>query len=179
MRNFPLLVLLAFSFGIACLSACKKKSDSSPASGGSSDTTIITLIDNGATYKDSTISTATPLKDPIQCSIKKTTTNSIFTMRLTATSAFPVIITISNATGPVNSIGAYKVTPVDSIAPKNISSFTEIFSGGENYSVDSVSVNISEAYGKTILGNYQMWLRNDSGSKIVSGNITCYKATIN
>jgi len=136
---------------------------------------MVTIIDSGITYSDSGSGTA------IQCIINKTTVNSYLTLNITGTATFPISVSISNASGPINSLGSYVIVPVDSSAAflsKNANSFTEIFSGGENYTVDSVAANITQAYGTTVLGTFQMWLNNSMGSKTITGNINCYKATI-
>ena len=123
------------------------------------------------------------------CDIQKTGKNSIFTMAATGRNAFPIFLTIT-ASGPASGVGIFKGkgAPI-SQKPDGASTdtlderaftptFKEAFSGGQEYAVDSVSVNIKESSSKpgkgtAVKGDYQMWVSNASGRKMVSGIIDC------
>ena len=123
------------------------------------------------------------------CDIVKTKDNSIFTMAVNGTAAFPVFLTIA-AVGPAGGVGTYKGkgTPIlqtsgnassDTVSDGSVTNgFKEAFSGGQADTVDSVAVNIKEATSKPgrgtlVKGDYQMWVSNASGSKTVTGIIDC------
>ena len=125
------------------------------------------------------------------CEIRKNANNSLFSMiyDIMPSSRFPIRIIILNAVGPANGIGIYKSTTsysqntTDTTTNKlsvasTGSSFKENFKGGQEYKVDSVTVNVTKATGPIIEGSYKMWLTNAVGSKTVVGTII-YRATIN
>jgi len=125
------------------------------------------------------------------CSLHKTTNSSFFSLACSMSSpSFPINIMILNVAGPANGIGVFKSiafnapSVTDTTANKlgtHIAgnSFAETFKGGQEYRVDSVTVNVTKAEGKTVEGNYKMWVSSATGSKMISGNIINNTATIN
>ena len=127
------------------------------------------------------------------CSLRKTAKNSvlIFNCYLPCPS-FPFALMIANAPGPLSGVGIYKApgsgitssktTKRDTIQNlldvRPISTFAETFTNSIPYTVDSAIVNIKKASGKTIEGNFQMWLTNAAGSKTVTGTIHSDNALI-
>jgi len=153
---------------------------------------IITVTDNGVTYSDTIIhqeggivlpggaapavagAAVEAMESPMmQCTIHKSADKSVFALNFNnPTPHFPVSIAIVNAIGPIDGIGVFRAKSVDTgNALAAISTFSETFGGGQKYTVDSVMVNITKASGNTILGNYQLWVSNASGSKTVKGTI--------
>ncbi len=123
------------------------------------------------------------------CDIQKTGNNSMFTMAVTGRNGFPIFLTLA-AAGPASGVGAFKgkgapisqkpgSTSADTLDERAFTpTFKEAFNGGQEYTVDSVAVNIKESSSKpgrgtSVKGDYQMWVSNASGSKTVSGIIDC------
>ena len=170
--------LYIFVFILIAIGACKKKTDSPPTDPLSNILPDkLTITDNGTAYTDSGYFNYGEL----QCIIKKTANNSELTLYHTADSNFPITLNLINVVGPLNSLGLYQLSPIDSssIPTYSQSTFTEVFSGGEGYTVDSIHVNVTAASLQTVLGSYQIWLNNTTGPKTVTGTITCYDARIN
>jgi hypothetical protein len=162
------IILAVCMIALVIVESCKKKSNGSPDS--------ITVIDNGHTYTYNTNNLS------LDCSIHKVSTGSWFHLTTKSTVDFPVNTSFM-AYGPINSIGVYKLSPIDSVDSIHTNydynySFTETFSGGEKYFIDSILVNISVAEIKTLIGDYKLWLHNSAGSKAVTGSIKCSDAKI-
>lgn len=92
-----------------------------------------------------------------------------------------------NLLGPASGTGIFKSTPGISVTDstkRNItdlqpcSSFTNYFSGGQQYNVDSAEVNITKAGGNTIEATYKLWLANKGSTRIVTGTISYNGARI-
>lgn len=162
--------IFLFAISALLLAACVKNSSDSTTTTTTGPVDTTTIVDNGTTY------TYLGGKD-ISCQIEKTPTNSTFFLSVDATAINMIDMTLDGITGPLNSLGIYKVSPVDSPFSQD-SRFTETFSGGENYSIDSIMVDITTASGTTVIGNYELWLTNAAGSKTVTGRIYCLTATI-
>ncbi len=158
------------------LGACSKSLTTPTTTVTNSSADTVVIMDNGTSF---TYVHAT--NQPVQCSIRKTVFNSVFSLVLNANAKVFLTVFIRSACGPANSLGSYIVDPVDgtSFSVNSKNKFTETFSGGEAYTVDSVLVNINTATGKTIIGGFQMWVENIHGSKKVTGTLNCHNANIN
>lgn len=164
---------------IACvllLQACSKDPASGVTSIISSSMDTVSISDAGMTYTYVRNSS-----QPLSCIIKKTSINSVFSLTLSPSATTLISLSIYSASGPVNSLGKYNVHPADSTnsSVKNNNKFTETFSGGEAYTVDSVFLNITEASGKTVVGTFEMFVHNVNKKKTITGSINCHNANIN
>ena len=132
-----------------------------------------TLTDNGVTYID----TQSHRNTGASIVLQKTNTKTFLQISASSNTRFPISLNIGNIPGPINGIGIYKISPIDSLFTSG--SFIETYSGGEAYTIDSITVNITAAAITTVTGSYQIWLRNVAGSKTVGGTIKSFHATIN
>ena len=131
------------------------------------------ITDDGITYID----TQSRRNNGASIMLQKTSNTSFLEISTSSNAHFPISLNIGNIPGPINGIGVYKISPVDSTF--NSGSLVESYSGGEAYAVDSITVNITSAAITTVTGSYQIWLRNVARSKTVSGTIKCFHAIIN
>ena len=166
--------IFIINMGILLLTSSSKKSSTSTTTKVQIEDAI-TLVDNGVTYTN--IGSKGGFGN---CTISKTINYSSLSLSVNTNSAFPISFKINDAGGPPNSLGVYKFAPIDTVDTRlnYNSSFTETFSGGESYTVDSILINITYAAGTTILGTYQFWLSNISGNKTVTGIIKWHDAYI-
>jgi len=161
---------------IMLLFACNKNTDVSISTviipGTPYDT--FTLNYNGVTYSDS----ANQLK--LFCTITKRSFGSLFSLRTTNNSFFPIEMELTDIPGPLNSLGIYRQAPVDSsvVGPNYFYGYINNVRSS-SYSVDSTLVNITYATFDTIIGSYTIWIRNSTYAKTVTGRIRCYDAVVN
>jgi hypothetical protein len=119
--------------------------------------------------------------DSMECSISKTANNATLALVCEEKSSrFPIYMQIA-AKGPTSGIGVFEAKGIEtsqSGVADTMATFTELFKGGQQYMVDSVVVNITQASGNQVSGNYKLWVTNTAGSKTVTGTIDCNAAWI-
>ncbi len=133
-----------------------------------------TVIDNGITYIDtqSVIHGA-----GANIVFQKTSSGAIFLMQTSPNTRFPILVQIESVPGPLNGIGVFKLSPIDS-SLTNQNAYIETYNGGEAYTVDSVIINLTTFSSASVTGSYQIWLSNIAGSKTVTGTIKCFHPII-
>ena len=131
-----------------------------------------TLANNGVTYTDS----AGQLS--LACEIDKAPAGSVLSISNAYCSFFPASLQLVDVPGPLNSLGIYKVAPVDSPA-NQYSTFFEASNGvQQSYSLDSIMVNITYASVDTVKGSYTLWVHGFPASQPITGIIRCYHALV-
>ena len=165
--------ILFIVISILLLAACNKSISNKVVITSTRTPDTFTVTDNGVTYTD--------IEDTLYgmvCREEIFNDGPFFELSNNNAAAFPIFIGIF---APVNGIGIYKIAPIDSNASPVYHQigylFTESFNGGEAYNVDSLIFNITTDTAITIIGNYQLWLSNDSGNKMVTGTISCHHVT--
>jgi len=106
------------------------------------------------------------------CVIHKTYTGSYLTFVQTPSQGFPLALSIVEAVGPANAVGVYRLTD-DS--ERKLNTFIETATD-KIYAVDSMIVNITQASGDIVAGNFKIWVSDQTTHKDISGNISCYGA---
>jgi hypothetical protein len=114
------------------------------------------------------------------CILTKSAQGYIFNLNYSSHSQkFPFQIAIKNALGGDKIVGVYKAKSLSPRSdnkdtaelgsPVSGSLFFDYLQGTTKYRVDSVEVNITEAAGTQIAGNFKFWVNSNNTNKTVTG----------
>jgi len=167
--------ILFIPFILALFAACNKNqvvpTTVTVISNNQPDT--FTLVDNGITYIDTQ---SFQFGTGATITLNEQGIHDLLTIGTNSNTRFPIELSLENIAGPTNGTGLYTLQMQDSTTSGSL--FAETFSGGEGYTVDSVAINVTTLSSAALLGTYQLWLTNITGSKTVSGVIKCHHPRI-
>lgn len=156
--------------GIALFCACKKSDDSSPNNNNTNPdyANTITIVDNGTSYKANganDIGNTPHVHASLDTSGVKNGKKSEFYVNIEG-DAYPIKVEFFGEHAGSAMLGTYtKKYPGYSM--------TEQFSGGQQYNIDSVSIDITSWDNTTTKGSFILFLKNTSGTKTVTGTMDC------
>lgn len=159
---------------IALFAACKKSDNSTPNNGNNNNNTntdytnTITIVDNGTSYKANganDIGNTPHVHASLDTSGVKYGKNAEFYVNIEG-DAYPIKVEFFGEHAGSAMLGTYtKKYPGYSM--------TEQFSGGQQYNIDSVSIDITSWDNTTTKGSFILFLKNTSGTKTVTGTMDC------
>jgi len=166
---------------IACLSVgCSQNNTPTPNNNNNtnntstSDLNTITITDNGTSYTvKGTWPRPTTNDNGVDVEVVKGTQYSAMLVAMVGT-GFDFNLNFSGLTGPTTGVGTFTGSG-DNILT---GSYTEGFSGGQNYSIDSINMNVTTCSSSKVEATFTMWLENTGGNKTVTGTINANKPIV-